>query len=160
MWWRRTRADYEAQKGAGNRRALRDLVARGAVPGLLGYDDGKAVAWCALAPREAYPRLERSRILKPVDDQRVWSIVCFFVSRSHRQRGVSGEMLRAAVEWVGRQGGSILEGYPVEPESGRVAPLFAYTGLARTFRSAGFVECARRSPTRPIMRLPVSPPST
>jgi hypothetical protein len=30
--------------------------------------------------------------------------------------------------------------------------IYAYTGLADTFRAAGFVEAARRSNTRPLMR--------
>jgi hypothetical protein len=31
--------------------------------------------------------------------------------------------------------------------------VFAWTGFVETFRRAGFVEVARRSDTRPIMRL-------
>ena len=46
------------------------------------------------------------------------------------------------------------EGYPVEPKSGKaLASAFAWTGLAPAFLRAGFQEVARRSPTRPIMRI-------
>lgn len=41
----------------------------------------------------------RSRILKPVDDQPVWSIVCLFVHRNHRGAGVS----TALIEEVARR---------------------------------------------------------
>jgi GNAT superfamily N-acetyltransferase len=152
MWWRLKRADYERQKGDGNKRAIKALVKAREVPGLLAYDGGRAVAWCALAPREQYPVLERSRILKPVDEKPVWSITCFFVEKNYRKKGVTVELLRAAITYVKQQGGKIVEGYPVEPKKGRMPEVFAFTGLASAFKKAGFVECLRRSATRPIMR--------
>jgi GNAT superfamily N-acetyltransferase len=152
MWWRLPNAQFEQQKGPGNRRALRQLVNAGAVPGLIAYDGSRPIGWCSAAPREEFIRLERSRILEPVDDTPVWSVVCFFVEKAYRQRGVSRELLEATKRWVQRQGGTVLEGYPVEPTGDRVPPLFVFTGLAAAFEAAGFEECARRSPTRPIMR--------
>src|SRR4051812_23169221 len=62
MLWRLKRADFERQKGAGNREAMRALVEAGAVPGLLAYTEGLPVGWCAVAPREDYPALARSRL--------------------------------------------------------------------------------------------------
>jgi len=75
------------------------------------------------------------------------------VARPHRRRGVTVDLLRAAAEHAARRGASILEGYPVEPRSGRLPDVFAWTGLSSAFRKVGYVEVARRSPTRPIMRL-------
>ena len=154
MTWRLLRPEYERQKGVGNRRALRRLVDAGEMPGLLAYDRERPIGWCALAPRERYGRLERSRILKPVDTRPVWSVVCLFVDRAYRRRGVTVALLRAAADHARDQGGLILEGYPVEPKSAKeIPPVFAFTGVASAFRKAGFREAARRSPTRPIMRL-------
>ncbi len=153
MWWRLSHREFEAQKGEGNRQALRALVQAGEVPGILAYRGGQPVGWCAVAPRERFPRLARSRILRPVDEAPVWSVVCFFVAKEHRGQGVHEALLRAAAEYVRQQGGGIVEGYPVEPEEGYLPPAFAYHGLASAFRKAGFVEVARRSETRPIMRL-------
>ena len=152
MWWRLPNAQFEQQKGLTNRQALRRLVDAGTVPGLLAFAGSRAVGWCSVAPRDEFTRLERSRILKPVDNTPVWSVVCFFVDKEYRQRGVSQRLLEAAKRWVRSQGGKVLEGYPVEPTKDRVPPLFVFTGLAAAFTSAGFEECARRSPTRPIMR--------
>ena len=152
MWWRLAHAEFERQKGPTNRRALRGLVDAGIVPGLLAYDDSRPVGWCSLAPREEFTRLARSRILKPVDDTPVWSVVCFFVDKEYRRQGVSLRLLEAAKIWVGEQGGNVLEGYPVEPAREQAPPLFVFTGLAAAFESAGFEESTRRSPTRPIMR--------
>jgi GNAT superfamily N-acetyltransferase len=152
---RLSRAEYERGKGEGNRAALRALVDAGAQPGLIGYRGGQPVAWCALGPRQEFGLLARSRVLAPVDDAPVWSIVCLFVDRSARHQGLSVAMLEAAAGHVRARGGRIVEGYPVEPRQGEVPPVFAYTGLAAAFRAAGFREVARRSPTRPIMRRPL-----
>jgi GNAT superfamily N-acetyltransferase len=153
MLWRVPRKQFEAQKGERNRRAMRRLVASGEAPGLIGYLDGEPVGWCALAPREQYPGLARSRVLKPVDERPCWSVACLFVHRAHRHTGVSTKLLRAAVAHARARGARILEGYPIEPRRGEsLAPAFAWTGIASAFRAAGFAEVARRSATRPIMR--------
>lgn len=152
MTWRLSTSVYEQNKGDGNRDALREIVKSGSEPGVLAYDEGTPVGWCAVAPRQVYPRLGRSRILKPVDDAAVWSIVCLFVKKAYRNRGLSVALIRAAVDHVGSKGGRIVEGYPVEPKKNPMPDVFAFTGLASSFRLAGFDEVARRSETRPIMR--------
>ncbi len=151
MWPRLIGKEFRAGQGAGNKRRLKLLVKRGPPPGLIGYCGDEPVAWCALSPRESYPRLENSRILARVDDRVVWSVPCFFVARGHRKRGLTVRMLKEAVKYARARGVTILEGYPVEP-SGRTADTFAWWGLADAFRRAGFTEVARRSRTRPIMR--------
>ncbi len=152
MWWRLPRAQYEAQKGEANKDALRAIVRAGRVPGLLAYAADRPIAWCAVAPREEFPVLARSRTLKPIDDAPVWSVVCLFVAKPHRRRGITPRLLGAAVDYAARHGARIVEGYPVEPRSGAVPDAFAWTGTVSAFRRAGFVEALRRSPTRPIMR--------
>jgi GNAT superfamily N-acetyltransferase len=92
-----------------------------------------------------------------VDDRPVWSVVCFFVARPHRRRGLTVRLLREACRYARARGASLLEGYPVEPVSGKTPDAFAWTGLASAFRAAGFVEVERRSPTRPIMRRHLEP---
>lgn len=153
MHWRRTAAAYEEGKGAGNRAALEERVRTGAVPpGVLAYADGEVAGWCSVGPRSEFVRLANSRILAPVDDAPVWSIVCFFVDRSHRGKGLSRRLIEAAVELAAAHGASLVEAYPVEPKRASMPPVFAFTGLASAFRAAGFEEVERRSETRPIMR--------
>jgi GNAT superfamily N-acetyltransferase len=152
MFWRQTGAEFAARKGEKNRRTLRRLVQSDEPPGLIAWVDGQPAGWIALAPRRAYARLERSRILAPVDDRSdVWSVPCFFVARAHRRHGLTAALLAAAVDHAARRGARVVEGYPVEP-AGEQADVFVYTGLASAFRRAGFREAARRSPTRPVMR--------
>jgi GNAT superfamily N-acetyltransferase len=152
MWWRLRRSEFEKNKGEGNRKRLKKIVLSGQTPGLIAYDGDEPVAWCAMAPREMYPVLENSRVLKRVDDQPVWSVTCFFVSRRYRRQGVTAQLLKAAIQHARGRGARILEGYPTEPRKGRMPDAFAWTGLVSAFRKAGFMEAARRSKTRPIMR--------
>jgi GNAT superfamily N-acetyltransferase len=152
QWPRLPSRAFVAGRGAGNRRALRGQVRAGPPPGLLAYLGRRPVGWCALAPRATYARLERSRVLAPVDDRPVWSVVCMFVAREARGRGVTVALLRAARAYAFRQGARILEGYPIDPRGGRTADTFAWWGLAPAFQRAGFREVARRSASRPIMR--------
>jgi GNAT superfamily N-acetyltransferase len=152
MWWRRSRAAFETEKGAGNKRAMRSLVRSGAVPGILAYVDGAPVGWCAVEPREAFPRLAGSRNLRPVDDTPVWSVPCFFVARAYRRQGLTPKLLEAAASHARAQGARVLEGYPIEKGKGTVPAAFAWTGFVPAFLAAGFVEVARRSARQPILR--------
>jgi GNAT superfamily N-acetyltransferase len=152
MWPRRTAAEFRRGAGEGNRRALRRLVKSGEPTGVLAYLDAEPIGWCAVAPRDRFRRLERSRVMAPVDDRPVWSVVCFFVARGHRSAGLTPSLLEAAVSFAGSRGATLIEGYPLDPPAGRVADVHAWFGLAGAFRAAGFREVARRSPTRPLMR--------
>ena len=155
MFWRRDRKGFNAGKGTGNKAAMRNVVET-EVPGILAYAEGAPVGWCAVAPRETYIALGRSRSLKAVDAIPVWSVSCLFVAKTHRGRGVGVELLKAAVRFVAARGGSVVEGYPVEPKTSAMPAAFAWTGLANAFLSAGFREHRRGSATRPIMRYTIA----
>lgn len=152
MWWRIKRADFEKQQGEGNHEAMCSIIESGKVPGILAYSNDEVVAWCSVAPREDFPVLDRSPKLKRVDDQPVWSIVCFFVAKTFRHHGLSTKLLRGAVDYASQQGAKIVEGYPIEPKKDRTPDIYAFTGMASTFKKFGFQEVARRSQSRPIMR--------
>ena len=149
---RLARAEYERGKGEGNRRAMKAILERGEIPGILGYQGEKPVAWCSFGPRENFSWLARSRILRPVDDGPVWSIVCLFIDKACRHQGLSVSMIEAACAFAAMQGAPCVEAYPVEPKNAPMPPVFAYTGIASAYVKAGFREVARRSVTRPIMR--------
>ncbi|MFN2563684.1 MAG: GNAT family N-acetyltransferase [Gemmatimonadaceae bacterium] len=158
MFWRRPRAEWERGKGSGNRAAFHRVVRKGPPPGILAYAEREPVGWCAVAPREAYVHLQRSRVLKPIDAEPVWSVSCLFVARAWRRHGLSVALLRAAGEFAAGRGARIVEGYPVDPYSGTMPDAFAWTGTVAAFRAAGFLEAARGSAKRPIMRRIVAPP--
>jgi GNAT superfamily N-acetyltransferase len=151
MFWKLRGKAYEEVRGYETRQMHKSIVDSGVSTGLLAYLHGEVVGWVAVEPRSAYPKLAHSRVLKPVDDQPVWSVTCFFVARKFRRKGIAVELLKAAVEHVRTQGGRIVEGYPVETANTMPAPDI-YTGTASSYRQAGFREVARHAPTRPIYR--------
>ena len=153
MYWRQTGAEWKASGNDERRKAFHRIVKRGEEPGVLAYEDGDAVAWCAVAPREVYRRLENARTLKPIDDQSVWSVSCFFVKRGYRRQGLTPKLLAAARAHVKAKGGRLMEGYPVVPKEGHMADAFAWTGFVGAFEKAGFQVAARPSASRAIVRL-------
>lgn len=152
MWWRIPRSQFGHQAGEKNKEALKAIVDASEVPGLLAYDGEQPIGWCSLAPHEAFSSLERSRTLKRVDAQPVWSIVCFFVAKPYRRLGLMVKLLEAAIIYAREHGASIVEGYPIQTDGKNVAPVSSFTGIVSAFIEAGFVEVARRSERRPIMR--------
>jgi GNAT superfamily N-acetyltransferase len=154
MFWKLRGKSFDESKGSTTRQMHKSLVDSGMVTGLLAYLHGEVVGWVAVEPRSAYEKLAHSRALKPVDDQEVWSVTCFYIARKHRRQGITVGLLKAAVEHVKRQGGRIVEGYPVDVQKDMPAP-FIYTGTASAFQQAGFKEVARNAPTRPIFRFDI-----
>jgi GNAT superfamily N-acetyltransferase len=152
MWFRLPKTQFDAQSGQGNKNAMKALVESGVVPGLIGYVDGTPAGWVSLSLREDFPRLERSRIMKAIDEQPVWSIVCLFIDKAYRKQGISLRLLQAAVEYAVNQGAKIVEGYPVDRKDGTCRDADMFHGAQSIFEKAGFVEVARRSSTRPVMR--------
>jgi len=152
MYWRLKRKEMEANKSAGNRKAFRALVLSGAEPGVLAYDDGEPVGWVSVGPRESYGSLERSQVLRRIDERPVWSLVCLFVPKRHRGVGLARDLVAAAVRYAGRRGATMVEAYPRDPGDGRLSSLSSYMGTPALFAAAGFREVARPSDTRVVMR--------
>lgn len=152
MYWRTTRAEFQRHYGEDNRLAMERIIASGKVPGILAYRQGEPVGWCSVAPREEFPVLDRSRTLKRIDEEPVWSIVCFFISRPYRRQGMTAALIDAAVQYARANGATVVEAYPLLPENSADPRYQLYTGVASTFARLGFREAARRSRIRPIMR--------
>lgn len=146
--------------------AVRTTAAAGRAPGLVAYRDGKAVGWVSVGPREDYDRLGHSKVLAPLDERPVWSIVCFVVGKSARGQGVAHALLDAAITYAQEHGATLLEAYPIEPaehrlsrpsKGGRVPDGYAFAGTVSMFERAGFKVVARRqlnrtTPVQPIVR--------
>jgi GNAT superfamily N-acetyltransferase len=139
-----------------NRTALKSLVDAGMVPGLLGYRDGAPIAWVSFGPREAFAKLARSPVMKPVDDERVWSVVCFYTAADARGEGLADAMLAHAAEYARRHGARLLEAYPIDRAT-RDRDDSMWFGAKRMYDRAGFVEVARRKPARPVVRKTLRP---
>jgi len=152
MWWRITRREFDENGSTGNRRAFKTLVEEGAAPGVLAYANDEAIGWCAVAPREDYGALQRSRVLRRLDEKPVWSLVCLFVLRRWRGRGIAHALVEAAARHVKARGGKLLEAYPTAPRGRRLPGVSTFMGFPDLFEACGFEVCARPSPARVIMR--------
>jgi hypothetical protein len=154
MYYRRS-GSFDPPKGVSrgeaNRREMKALVDGGEATGLLGYRDRVPVGWVSLGPRERYRKLERSPVMKAVDDAAVWSVICFVVPGGERHKGVARALLDGAIAFARKHGVRILEAYPVDGK-GPTRDDNLWFGTRAMFEDAGFEVVARRKPTRPIMR--------
>lgn len=118
------------------------FVDSGKPVGILAYDGGEPIGWCSVAPRETYGRLERSRTMPRVTlpETPTWTVLCFFVARSHRKQGVIRALLQGAVRYAREQGALVVEGYPFDS----AAVSSTHRGHSCIFKAAGF----RRDGTR------------
>lgn len=153
MYWFMNKKEYdEKRKNGKTKKELKKIVKEKTIPGIIAYENENPVGWISIQPREKYSKLANSKILAPVDNKSVWSIVCFFIHKNFRKMGVSTELIKNACNFASSKGGTIVEAYPTETRTKNSAPVFIYTGTASAFKKAGFKEVARRSETRPIMR--------
>ena len=141
-----------------NKGSLKSLVDKGVVPGLIGYRDGKPIAWVSLGPREDYAKLARSSLMKPVDDKPVWSIVCFYTAKEARGEHLAEAMLNGAIDYARSRGARLVEAYPVDRPA-RGSDDSMWFGAKSMYDRARFVEVARRKPTRPVVRKTLRPQS-
>jgi GNAT superfamily N-acetyltransferase len=154
MWFIATPKERRSGWGAGNRAQFEGFAATADPPaGLLAYQDGKPLGWCALGPRSRYPSAmgPRSIILKgrnPDEDNDVWLVPCFFVRVGFRRSGITYALLEAAVELAQRYGAKAIEGFPLSGDERSDE----FVGREKVFSACGFTCVARPTPRRAVMR--------
>jgi GNAT superfamily N-acetyltransferase len=153
MWWRMSSADWKAVPRSEKRDRFRAIVKDGPPPGVLAYNSERAIGWCAIGPRATLPRMRSSRVARPLDGgEGIWAVNCFFVRSGWRRQKLMPVLLKGALDFAAGQGATTVEACPLDAER----KLFwgeGFVGIASVFRKAGFVEIARRTPTRPLMRI-------
>ena len=153
MYYRLKNSDFQEGKvNDGNKMAMKNIVWENKPAGLLGFYEGRAIAWCAFAPREDFIKLENSRFHKRIDNNVVWSIPCFFIHKDFRRKGVSVELLNGVVNYAKEIGIKIVEAYPAIPTQEKLPDSFAWIGLFKSFERAGFQVVDRTSKNRPMVR--------
>jgi GNAT superfamily N-acetyltransferase len=165
-WWRQPGGAFDAgcaNGGAGNRDLLRRLTDEGREPGLIAYRDDGPVAWTSVGPRRDFGRILRSPNLRPgpdedPDDPAVWSVVCFWMPRIERGRGLATALLDAAIVHARERGATALEAYPVDTGGARHAASGLFTGPLAMYLRAGFETVPERSARRPVVRLALTRP--
>jgi len=153
MYYRLPKSGFnEGKTDDGNKDAMKKIVWEDKPAGILGFYDGLPIAWCAFAPREDFIKLEKSRVHKPIDDKKVWSIPCFFIDKKFRRLGVSVALLKGVIRYAGENGIKIIEAYPTIPTQEKLPDSFAWIGLYKSFERAGFEIVDRTSVNRPMVR--------
>lgn len=154
MWFRLSKAEYEAGKGEVNRGRLQARIADedAPPPGVLAVRGGRAVGWCAVAPRAEYHRLATTRTMRGPDDLDVWAILCLLVDAGERRRGLSVTLIEAACQHAFDHGAPAVEAYPIVPKRKDVPPVFASQGTLAAYLAAGFDVVGRPSQARAVVR--------
>lgn len=155
MNWRVSKKEFEANKGEGNKNAIHEMIEEGVPLGIIAYADNKPFGWCSVAPRDFFVRLENSKIHARIDDVDVWSISCLFLAKEFRQQGYSEKLIAAAVNYASQLGAYHVEAYPFDNTETKKPDPFVWTGISSAYYKVGFVEVARRSANRPILRIKV-----
>ena len=145
MVWRATAQEAKQPDGASRKVAMAKRISANVPVGLLGYLDDEPVAWCSVAPRSTYRRL----VADGSSDEGIWSIACFFIVRRLRGRGITEQIIKAAVAHARSHGASIVEAYPVDPDS----PSYRFMGFVPVFEKAGFCEIGLAGTRRHVMQL-------
>jgi len=158
MFWRIKRVEFNRTSREGKKELLKGMVDSNKVPGLLAYVGSEAAGWCCVGPREDFPPLEKSRTLKSAEDASgTWSIVCFFVARSYRHKGVMTTLVKEAVRYAAEHGARVVEAYPTNMQAENLAGkkltgYSGYMGISTVLSELGFEKVSDASPTQLIMR--------
>jgi GNAT superfamily N-acetyltransferase len=157
MWPFLRGKDWKAMTREERRDAFQQKVDAGPAPGLLAYRGSLAVGWIALGPRSQYLRFQLGKTSQPLPEdseqaiETTHAVTCFYIRKGHRGTGLMSLLLDAAIAHARAQGARQMDACPMESDK----PLQwgeGFVGIADVFRRAGFVEIARRSPKRPLMR--------
>ena len=160
MYWRVRHVEFGKINGEQAKNAMQELTRKPIAPGVMAYVDGQAVGWCSIGPRADYIALAHSKELARVDDTPVWSIVCFFIDKKFRRKGVSAELLRGAVDYAADHGAKVVEAYPIDMDCERMkgktlTRYSGFMGIVSVFKKAGFEKVKAANDVQWIMRFTV-----
>jgi GNAT superfamily N-acetyltransferase len=157
MYYRLSKNEFQEGKYEdGNKQAMKELVFSNQPTGVLAIHEGRAIAWCAFAPREDFDKLKKSRVHKPIDNQKVWSVPCTFIHKDYRRQGISVALLKGLISYAKSAGIKIIEAYPTIPTQEKLPDSFAWVGLYKSFERVGFKIVDRTSKNRPMVRYEAS----
>ena len=146
MVWRNMKEGKDRSNKAAKKASLENYVDNKNHVGLLCYDNSEAIAWCSIAPRESYRELSGDNSLT-----NVWSLVCFFIKKEYRQKGITEELIKQAIKYAKDNGANYVEAYPVEPES----PSYRFMGFKPIFDKLGFDFKHKAGQRRYVMTLTI-----
>jgi len=152
MFWRQPLGQkWDQVKGKENKKSFKKLVLAKKVHGAIAYDGEDPVGWINWGPRKEYLKLDRSPSFQCNDAEKVWSIPCFYILPSHRNKKVGSQLLEFSKKKLKNK---VLEAYPVQSKSsGKIPGAFAWTGTLSMFLKQGFKPVTKRGGGKVRVRL-------
>jgi len=154
-WCMAWRADKDEVKLPGPKRKpmMMARIDKRVPVGLVGYLEGEPVAWVAISPKSTF----RDGLggPEPQEGEAIWSLVCMFTRRAHRGEGRGHELIAAAVKEARTRGATVVEAYPVDPDS----PSYRFMGFVSAFEKDGFKPAGDAGTRRHVMRLELTAPA-
>lgn len=128
---------WMARTAAQNRAEAERMAREGSLKGYLAYADGKAVGWCNVNDKRAYPRFAA---IGEDDGALVGAVTCFVIDPGYRRQGIARALLRRACADYALRGFNYMESYPMVEEGTCAAH---YHGHPAMYESEGFVTHLR-----------------
>ena len=137
--------DWQASTLEQRREIFHDEIQAGPPPGLLAYADGEVAGWVRVGPRTKQLRVLHTKAIvtataEELDDASVWAITCFVVRKEHRGKGVTAQLLTAALDYARASGARMVEAYPIDTSTGSHHANALFHGSLTTFLTAGFTQ--------------------
>jgi ribosomal protein S18 acetylase RimI-like enzyme len=141
-----------AERAVRNRWEKLALVKKECSHGVLVYAQGQPVGWCQYGLSEELPRIDSTRNYKRLplvhDNKKLWRITCFVVDTRFRNLGVATAALYAALESIRKEGGGVVEAYPISRWLPRAFGSESTSGTVSMFKKAGFKLVAQLGSTK------------
>ena len=151
-----TRGMTGEQATSRNKRDKEALVRNGRSHATLVYDGKSLAGWCQYGLKEELPRIDAGRNYKKLDplppEEKLWRITCFYVDRHHRKQGVARTALKGTLESIKKQGGGVVEAYPVVSKSMAAHPEWLWFGTPKMFLNEKFKRIAPLGTSLALMR--------
>ena len=146
-------AEYNKNKGEGNKKLFHNLVLSNEPLGVLAYHNKEAIAWCSISPKKRLIQMKQSRMMNHTAEENTWSIVCLFIKKEWRMKRVSSYIISKVVDYAFANGAGIVEAYPVVSKTDKMPDVFAWTGIWKSYEKAGFSVVKKLSETRLIVQI-------
>ena len=147
MAWRATSAEIKDAKSPERKKQMLGRINDGIPVGLIAYDDGQPMGWVSVAPKATFQK----GLGGEAEADKVWSLTCLWIARSHRKQGLSTQLIEAAAKHAKKHKAKLVEAYPVDPDS----PSYRHMGFVPAFERAGFEKHGKEGTRRHVMQLPL-----
>ncbi len=143
-----------------NRNDKKTVVKQGRSHAILVYNGETPVGWCQYGSKEELPRIDAGRSYRKIElprgRKKLWRITCFFVDKDYRGKGVAKLALKSALESIKKQGGGMVEAYPVVSEKMAAVAEWRWFGTPNMFQREGFRRVAPLGTSGVLMRKTIS----